>query len=89
MGSEMCIRDSITLLVVDVAYGGAKAVVVAVVAVVAVFPAVVVVIVVVVAVAVVSSTVVVLGVTLRIVMPISAMKATPFYRSRPAVSLLS
>ena len=54
-----------------------------------VISAVVVVIVVVVAVAVVSSTVVALGVTLRIVMAISAMDATPFHRSRPAVSLLS
>ena len=43
----------------------------------------------VVAVVVVSSTVVALGVTLRIVMAISAMDATPFHRSRPAVSLLS
>ena len=63
-------------MIVDVGYGGASVVVVAVVA---VIPAVVV-IVVVVAVAVVSSTVVALGVTLRIVMPITAMKATPFYR---------
>ena len=77
------------LMIVDVAYGGASVVVVAVVAVVAVIPAVVVVIVVVVAVAVVSSTVVALGVTLRIVMPISVMKATSSHRSRPAVSLLS
>ena len=79
------------LMIADVAYGGARVVVVTVVAVVAVFAVIsaVVVIVVVVAVAVFSSTVVALGVTLRIVMPIGVMKATPFHRSRPAVSLLS
>ena len=77
------------LMIVDVAYGGARVVVVAVVAVVAVISAALVVIVVVVAVAVDTSTVVALGVTLRIVMPISLMEATPFHRSRPAVSLLS
>ena len=77
------------LMIVDVAYGGARVVVVAVVAVIAVISGVVVVIVVVVAVAVDSSTVVALGVTLRIVMPISSMDATPFNRSRPAISPLS
>ena len=52
----------IMLMIVDVAYGGARVVVVAVVAVVAVISAVVVVIVVVVAVAVASSTAIALGV---------------------------
>ena len=65
-------------MIVDVVCGGARVVVIAVIVVVAV------------AVAVVSATVAALAVTLRrIAMPTSAMKATPFYRSRPGVGLLS